>query len=648
MEAAVIDANVPAQPNVLKKIAVVDDQLFSLKRKDLAGSDIDFFEDRTSEELAELWGIIQKQKPFNSLEDTSDDEIQAFLNTDDFIEDVLLSEVFDGEASQNLKQKFDHFFMLSTTAKKHKEIIKKVFPTSEFEVEYLGVRPQNPKVLLNYEFIMLDLFMNDSVTTIQDLKDYLKKLATSARTSPIPPIVLFSSNPSLSENRKSFSKAAKISSAGIYILLKADLLDTNFADVGLALIYKQLTAQIDVANKMRNFIKAWVSALNNAKSRAEENLWNLDAGAMQYIHYTAVTDNDPYDEHLSELISREYSWHVESNPKVRSTLSKLDNSLFDHLESVDGNKQIKNHFVVPMEQKDSRNLISHFTWSGLTLPEAFNNFPENKTLISINKLIPFGALLIDKNFAEAEKKVALIHITQQCDLNDISRGDFDKSLTFVIAEANKVENHKISQYNSQDLVAKSLKINDIEYDFQFIKGRLLCLPVRQFLQYSKEHEYKVMGRLRHDIASLFMQATVNEMLRPASQKLDRSVVIKGKIYLRIPNSNEPILFVEQGVEKVFQLYKIKSNSYSFYDSDSNDIGMWLKVQGNQYNSDLFKDLDVYGLSQALMKPRKNGAIVPNIEFKVMPENLNEATAKARGVATRQNTIIFILIIEPES
>lgn len=358
------------------KVRVIDDELDGLTFAHLAAHSaiVDELADLSSPEVAELWSIvISIDSNFKPLADESPETVRQFLGSTRLVQDILLSPQFREKASDSLLDPLANFLQLADNVRTLKEQIKAAFPPTEFETTFAGARPSAPADLLQYDFLILDLVLNKSKGAIDEMVAYLLAMGEESYPAKLPAIIIMSNSAELTTERLRFSTESQISAAGLLLLPKAKIREAGFGKEGLILSYQQLDRQRGVAHHMRVFMRTWMRTLESARSKANTTLWNMDASAMQQIHLSAITEDDPYDEHLNELMSREYLWHVESSPDVATALEALEKCFTEKLAPGSVPPAIGTRFIAPLvNAKVGRDLVSHFTWTGFGVPEALD------------------------------------------------------------------------------------------------------------------------------------------------------------------------------------------------------------------------------------------------------------------------------------
>jgi hypothetical protein len=563
------------------RILVVDDELVQFVHAQLRESEPEIErvlgdeEGPEVRELLELCANAVDVSPFRA----DPTAFKAFLASDIFVQQVLLAPWFRDKATPDLVSKFSNFFTRADRGAALRKVFDAAFPHTEYAIEFVAKRPGRVEAL-DFDFLFLDLVLIGSASPVDDLKKYLGELSAEAGDKPMPPIVAMSTaEAELTKHRQEFSKASQISAAGLWILPKSDLTSKDFMERGLRVLFEQLMAQRAPARSMRAFVRSWSGALSKAVEAAETTLWNLDASAIQRIHLTAIGDNDPFDGHMGDLVSREYLWHVEQDKQVAERIAELDACLREH---IDENDDLKSRFMSPIvDPEAARAFFSHYIWSGWPGRVAFYGDGVDNAEQRFNATLPFGSVLASDLHADGE---CLIHVTQQCDLNASTRVRLGKpekrSAIFAIAEVHKALPHYLTSFKNDDLVAVGLKTADGQFDLKYALGRVLAMPIADFLKYAESRRLAVVGRLRVDVAAQFAQATANQLTRPAAFKMARESSLAVKAFLlgeKIPQKPTPTVY-EQSPGKGREVIVGRSldGLISFPDDDGLRIAVWIE------------------------------------------------------------------------
>jgi hypothetical protein len=639
------------------KVRVIDDELDGLTFAHLAAhSDIEaVLADISSPEVAELWAIVVSiDGSFKPLDSENPETVRQFLGSTRLVQDVLLSPQFRAKATEKLLDPLANFLQLADGVKTLKEQIEAAFPPTEFETTFAAARPSAPADLLQYDFLILDLVLNKSKGAIDEMVSYLLAMGDSNYPAKIPAIIIMSNSAELTSERLRFSTESRISAAGLLLLPKAEIREAGFGKEGLVHSYQQLDRQRGVAHHMRVFMRTWMSALESARSKANTTLWNMDAAAMQQIHLSAITEDDPYDEHLNELMSREYLWHVESSPDVATALEALDKCFTEKLSPGLVPPAIGTRFIAPLvNAKVGRNLVSHFTWTGFQVPEALDASSAKDALKNFNKLVPFGAVLApDILTPETE---CLVHITQQCDLNAATRTKSlenpVQSAQFAVVLPVEVIEHRMPSHDGENksLVARGMFIGGKEYDFKLAEGRQLALKLPKFIEHATKEKLKVVGRLRHDIATHFLTATVNHMTRVASLKTTRVEVRSANVFLygkKLADGVPVMLKEKDGTPAVVQFAQ-HNKLHFFQDGTSIRLALWIKeLLAGLFNQQKF---DSAAMCNTLSVGLKDKAPLTNVvDLAVKAFSLDDLKGQLAAERAPETKVTLVIVESPQA
>lgn len=655
VQAPVVAEHAPAgQHPEPKIILIVDDELHQLTKshvRRLAADFYDTIEDVNDPSFENLW-TVAKAIPDLEAGAWGLEEAVNYLTSETAVSTVLLSPQFGQLAQPQLLALLRPFTARAEWVAELKHVFQRAFKTPEFDLQFVPApRPVTARVT-QCAAVFLDLFLEQGAPSpVTAVQDYLRQLATEAGDAALPPLILMSSHPELEQNKLRFSEHAGISAAGLLVLPKATLMEPEFREVGLTLAFKQLDRQKHVAHALRRFMASWLQALETAKERTARTLWNLDASAMQQIHLASISDDDPYDEHLNEFLSREHLFHVESQPQVAASVAELDRQFRAQL--VDG--KIENRLISPLvDVNTSRAFVSHFTWFGSALPANFVREEDDETWSAggISSLLPFGSVLVQEPIGDASK--CLVHITQQCDLNAISRNkDASRTVSFVAAKASELQISSNPVVQSTDLVAKCLRVKqgDIEreFDIHINVAELIAMPLREFLGRTRAEGWRVVGRLRGDITNHVVAATTNQMSRPASQKMIRPGMLKTKIFLQSGkfDGSKTSLIDKASVEakkpaKIFSVLH-DDGRYSFEDNASIEIALWVAHHATTIGLALDADLLCAALRRDWSSP---GELPGGLRIRLREcESLNAAYKGLLGGDIGQGTAQLTVIYE---
>lgn len=561
-------------------ILVVDDELAGLRRVHVEGTVADFYDavadpnDPRYENLKALAATVPAAHPF--VED--EEGALAYFASDEAVRNLLLSaEVRDG-AIPELRALLEPVWDRATRVEKLRQHFVSAFPAPDFEINFRSDRPPLDQVAASAA-LFIDLFLEDgSPGAVDTVKQYLGGLSDQAQDRVLPPIVLMSSHSEIHEHRRNFSSGSRISAAGLMILPKAKIAEPHFAAPGLRLSFDQLSRQSSVAHSMRRFMASWTRAMQEATAKTAKALWNLDASAMQQFHLASVRDADPYDEHLGELLGRDHLFRVESDAEVDKRIQELDAAFRKHL--ADDPREIGNRLIAPLtDVANARAFMSHFTWLGALPSAQLISYLDVENADRISRSLPFGSVLCGSTLNTGAR--CLVHITQQCDLNGISRTkDAFGTLIFAVADAQELFPSDNPSPTANKIVLKSMQVREAdierEFDLTVSPGEIVAMPLREFISRARQQSLRVVGRLRSDIAHQIVSSTNSHLSRPAAQAMLRPGMVRAKAFLQSGKlrHGRSALMGDGGKARVLLLTKDKE-LFSFQDDACVDVALWL-------------------------------------------------------------------------
>lgn len=580
----------PTVPAGRCRVLVVDDELVGLTAahfRDSAAAFVAELEDLTSPTAEQAWAVVAKLKGKKAFDATDPQDIAAYFASDDFVRDVVFSPEFRAAGVPGAEG-LTGFYERAQVVQDLRTMLETAYPAPHFELLFVASRPMPAGDLMAYDLVILDLVLLNSAGAVDELVRYLTDLGSATYPAQLPCLIVLSSREEMVENRLRFSTESHISAAGLLLLEKGNVRHVQFGAPGLVLAYQQLGRQRHAAQYMRVFVKEWMTALERAKAAASETLWNLDAAAMQEIHLSAISDDDPYDEHLNELVAREYLYHVETSADVSRAIEALDKCFQSQLQTLNKKVSIGERFMAPfVDSKPGRTIVSHFNWTGFTVTGPLDQVPTSDMVTRFNRLVPFGAVLAPPQLAAGSE--CWVHITQQCDLNSAVRGKkdgdvaSDVSAMFAVATAMEVNDRTVPVHDTNQLVARGLRVGTHEFDLKLLDGRLISLPISQLIKAATDQKMEVVGRLRHDIANQFLNATANHMTRPAQLKATRVEVRPGRVFLwgtGLPDGT-PLAFLDTDGRAPRTVMVSQHNKlHYFQDEASMRLALWIAEQLN--------------------------------------------------------------------
>ncbi len=224
------------------KVRVIDDELAGLTFAHLTADTDNItqaFADISSPEVEELWPIVVAiDHSFQALDAERSDTVLRYLSSTEFVQKVLLSDHFRATASPLLMDPLARFFQRVDAVNRLKAQIEAAFPAPEFETSFADVRPSAPAELLAYDFLILDLVLQNSGGAVDEIVNYLLALGNVNYPAEIPGIIVLSNSDELINERLRFSTESQISAAGLLLLPKAKVRQADFGTSGLILSYQ--------------------------------------------------------------------------------------------------------------------------------------------------------------------------------------------------------------------------------------------------------------------------------------------------------------------------------------------------------------------------------------------------------------------------
>lgn len=633
------------------KVLVVDDELVGFTAahlREFADRFVAELSDITSPTAAAVWNVVSTLTGRPAFDEVSPKEIEGYFASDEFVQRVVLSKEL--RAALPCPETLQGFYDHEKAVRDLRALLEAAYAAPDFELTFQADRPSAPAALMAYDLVVLDLVLANSAAPVDELVGYLGALAKN--NEKLPCLIVLSSREEMITNRPRFSADSHISAAGLLLLEKKHVCQTQFGVIGLQLGYEQLARQREVAQSIRMFVRAWMDALDGAQKAVRETLWNLDAAAMQEIHLSANCDDDPYDAHLNELVAREYLWHVEGAAPVIRSIDSLNASFQSGLKNQDGKLVIAERFIAPYaDPKPGRALASHYNWTGFTPTGRLDEHSAADLASQFNRLVPFGAVLAPETLTDGAE--CWVHITQQCDLNGAVRvgncGDIPSgnvSAMFAVTTAECVSDQHLPNHTTHELVAHGLHIANNEYDLKLVNGHLISLPIKQLIDCARRSKLRVVGRLRHDIATQFLNATANHMTRPAQLKVTRVEVHPAYVFLwgKGFNGDQPLPFVAPDGSPTLQV-SVKNKLYYFSGQEGMWVALWLTdlVRTKLGKGDL-APMTVSNTVRGGM--RKDGNVVSVIKLRVVQRAFGEIDRVWKSKLPDDLTLY--LIYEPDT
>ena len=617
---------IPTSANTqTKRILIIDDEIngISLSTAHSDGEDLfNELNDVTNPITEDVISLINQN--FTTYTNYIEDQNFSL----DLIKDVFLNPSFLEKSSEEIRDLVNPILDKANLLKKISETIQAAFSDSNFEVIMLENNSQALELdITSFDLLILDWYLGPTLTNESYIRDTLSKIEN------LPPIILLTSHNKIDTpaERSRFFESTKISGAGLITLTKGKLISESFNSSGLLRIASTLMSQRFIANDIREYINDWEKALEIAKIKTLETLWQLDTFILKSIQEDASIDGQPYHDHFHTFIQKENSWHIEN---ALNNISSIEN-LGEKLKNYEY-KNILTHATNPNSFSLHRNLLSHYSFKGYSK----NIQISSKDILELEKSvlhdIPFGAILKNKSVTDAVENI-YINITQPCDLSDIVRSSkrSDRSIQLIKMEPTKKGLNESAIFDTANYIITDFNINDEFYDLKPLPMSIISLNFEDFYKFSCENDLHVIGEVRNDIAIGLQQKAVSYLIRPSQQRTQRPSISPAKVIY--------VKHCATGVrnEKDFPIFDHVRIEYT---APTNIVGTKNQITEKQYIQ--FIGLDHFELTDWIISNTQERSIQREelanffyeqieIEDKVFEKNIGNLTIKFQKNHTHQ-------------
>lgn len=505
---------------IKKKILVIDDEINGLSSEVASQLFNDLFaelNDPTSLILEEINNIIEKYFSHFNLEENPH-------TSTNFLRNILLNSIFFEKASDELQSLLTPLNQKNSLFLQFKEIIKKSFPSTEYEITFLEHSIESFSLdISSFSLIILDWYLDERTTNESYIKERLSTI------EDLPPIILLTSYTKINtpEERSRFYNTTKISGAGLITLTKNKLISENFGSFGLSTISSILMKQRSISNDIRMYINGWEKALEDAKKRTLETLWQLDTYIFKSIQEDATIDGQPYHDHFHNFIQKENSWHIERELDITNSIESLGSKL-EKIEYCN----ILTHSIDSSSFLLHRNMLNHQSFKGYDHDLSIQSKKREELKNSILHDIPFGAVLKSGPINTPLDEV-YINITQPCDLSDIVRSPKKsiRSIQLIKMSPEKKSLNQSAIFDTSNYTITDFFINNDYYDLKPLPMSIISLSFEDFYEFSCSHTLNVIGEVRNDVAVGLQQKAVSYLIRPSQQRTQRPSISSAQIFL---------------------------------------------------------------------------------------------------------------------
>jgi hypothetical protein len=221
---------------------------------------------------------------------------------------------------------------------------------------------------------------------------------------------------------------------------------------------------------------------------------------------------------------------------------------------------------------------------------------------------------------------------------------------FAVAEIHEALPHHLARFDNRDLVAVGLKTPAGAFDLQYVPGRLLAMPIAEFLERAEKDKLVVKGRLRFDVAAQFAQATANQLTRPAAFKMARDSEVSVKAFLlaeKLPNDSATAYLDSTGGHRSIAVVRGLDQSLSFQDEDGMRLAIWLERM--LINHCGRTQLDLAVLSNKLrLGVKAKQEILPNVRLELHYGKFAEPQKTIDGLAALKGVNVKLVLVADES
>jgi hypothetical protein len=501
-----------------KKVLVIDDEINGITLEVALNEGQDLFNelrDINSPTTEEILNIINN--------DFS--EYSNFIENQNFslelIQNIFLNETFQKKLQDETKELFFSLNQKNAILKNIRNVIEQSFPKPLYEIDFLlNYDAAGGLEIEKFDLLILDWYLSPNTTN----EEYLKN--TLSGINNLPPIILITSHPDInnSETRSIFFENTRISASGLTTLTKDKILSPDFGSIGLSKISSQLINQRKISNSIRRYIKDWENALDNAKKKTLNTLWQLDTFIIKSIQEDATIDGQPYHDHFHNFIERENSWHIEKEFDSKSNIEALGELLENHTYN-----DILTHYTDKNSFNLHRKVLTHYSFKGYERRLKIASKKSTKLRENILYDIPFGAILKPKDIHE-KTDIAYINITQACDLSNLCRSpDNSSSIVLMKMKLTKRELKESFIFDTSNYIITSFPINNEFYDLKPLPMSLISNNFDDFYRFAVNHNLYVVGEVRYDIATGLQQKAISHLIRPSQPRIHRPSISEAKL-----------------------------------------------------------------------------------------------------------------------
>ncbi|MFW1678290.1 hypothetical protein ACFVYJ_10995 [Pontibacter sp. JAM-7] len=622
------------------KIALLDDNLKPLTINDIQDTNlVDLILTPTTNEHSFVINYsIDNNKTPEGFSSDDPDQVDEFLSSETFYKEVIITRDFQKAASEahpNLV--IDD---ISIELIQDIEVFKNIyeaFSDSKYEITQLHERPRGVD-LKGYNLILMDLMMQDEIKSTEEIADYIGEIVKFSDEKSFPSFILMSSHPEINENRATIREKAKLSSLGFTILHKSEISNIN-GDKRLSLISSQMFDNKKISYQLSNLFKCFEKSLSEAWLKTSQNIWNLDAAFLQYIHRNTSHENYAFEDHLLEAICKHHLWHVESCDETIKAIKSLAASFETKKAPYASFQSYSKESPFAAHDLAAKNM---FIGSTKSAPHRIESHKCDDDTLST--YLPFGALLVEGNKLEDGKR-CLIHCSQLCDL---SRNIFkhDMSLVFIEATIHKNQPYTAFGKTNPRFVIPIPSNNPEELWSAHINlKKVVSRPAKEMIFYLEQNCWYTINYVRADVVRQIRQESFQQLSRIEANVSSSNASNHAKCLIRVKTDkevNDHWYNSSSNTQQDAQPINLtKFIDYHLIGPESLELSIWLNqvLETEGFNHIPKIEEIENSLRSKLGRDHKAKDVIKEIKIIVSPEIPKQANCLSKGNA------MIILIIE---
>lgn len=602
------------------------------------------------------------------------DEIFSYIESSEFVENVITNSEYQKlfiKPFQDLDEdQVQELTIFNTELISYLELFSKkddifkpffnVFTSDKFLLDKRDKRPSNCNELSTYDVIIMDVMMEDDLSSMDKLAPYLRNIGNNDKR---PIIFLISSRDELNDEKAAYRAIAKSSSLGFAIINKAVLLEDN-AQETIQLQYEQMLSGKDASKVFNQFVIQFETANTSSTSKIEEELWNMDFSYLQQIYASTSLENYPFEQHILGMVGSRNLFHLESSNELYKALDNLKDNIKNEVNKF---QSFSNYSAIAVHDLESS--VHFFGSTGVK--ESFNQIVLNighNEAIAINELIdkqlaaeenekeiltneaksaqklaedighyiPYGAVLIKGDVTNSEN--VLIHCTQLCDLSRNIKRD---GVNLVYVEAKITTNPNPNSDIELIIIPLPTSItNGIRYWLEVHPKKIVAKSIIESLKFLDDNDYSLLTSLRFDIVRQIRNEIFQNLSRKESAIRTGHHSVKARVLIRTLNQSNNQLFVDEnfngGVEVT--LYQF-GKTYHLLEQSHLDVIFWA-LKTNEISSNFSPSTldDVF--KNKLPSNADKGQVISKVKFVVCKE---DKLAKVKPIASQAPAVLIFCI-----